>query len=307
MDSSAWSNNQEIDDLRLLRCFVMVADEMHFGRAAKRLALPQSTVSEAVRQLERLMGHPLFVRTTRRVALTALGEAIRPEANRAIEVVGNVYRLGAEGNSSGSRALLLGTAIDIDNGELSTILPHIRRQHPALRIAPRVLRTADQIQSLLEQRLHLGFVWEPPEHPLLVNYLVGITKLVAVVPFDHPLARRKSIPITELDAQPVIVWSAEMNEWTRDRLTTILKGHNVQPRIVIEAQGFDQQVPHILAGLGIGLTAASISAGKQLPGLVHIPIRHRGGFRRMLIWRRDETHPGVAAILQAIGQETSSK
>jgi DNA-binding transcriptional LysR family regulator len=158
------------------------------------------------------------------------------------------------------------------------IWPRLRHQHPTLRITPRVLRTADQIQALLEQRLHLGFVWEPPEHALLVTHLVGTTGLVAVVPYDHELARRKSIPIAALDAQPIIVWSADMNEWTRDRLTVILQDHDVQPRIVVEAHGFDQQVPHVLAGMSIGLTAASISAAKQLPGLVHIPIRHRGGF-----------------------------
>jgi DNA-binding transcriptional LysR family regulator len=300
MHSSSWANNQEIDDLRLLRCFVTVANELHFGRAAKKLSLPQSTVSEAVRQLEHLIGHPLFIRTTRRVALTALGETIVAEASRAIDTVANVYSLAAEGSSSGSRPLLLGTAIDIDNGELSSVLPRLRHQHPTLRITPRVLRTADQIQALLEQRLHLGFVWEPPKHALLVTHLVGTTGLVAVVPYDHPLAQRKSIPIAALDGQPIIVWSADMNEWTRDRLGVILQDHNVQPRIVVEAHGFDQQVPHVLAGMGIGLTAASISAAKQLPGLVHIPIRHRGGFRRMLVWRRDETHPGVAAILEAM-------
>jgi DNA-binding transcriptional LysR family regulator len=307
VNSSNWANNQQIDDLRLLRCFVTVADELHFGRAAKRLALPQSTVSEAVRQLERVFGHPLFIRTTRRVALSALGEAIVPEARRAIDAVANVYSLGAAGSSSALRPLLLGTAIDIDNGELSTVLPRLRLQHPSLRITPRILRTADQIQALLEQRLHLGFVWEPPEHALLVSHLVGTTGLVAVVPYDHSLARRKAIPIAVLDGQPVVVWSADMNEWTRDRLHAILRDHDVQPRIVVEAHGFDQQVPHILAGVGIGLTAASISAAKQLPGLVHIPIRHRGGFRRMLVWRRDETHPGVAAVLEAIGATNSSR
>jgi DNA-binding transcriptional LysR family regulator len=300
MNSSMWTNNQAIDDLRLLRCFVTVANELHFGRAASRLALPQSTVSEAVRQLEHLVGHQLFTRTTRQVTLTALGESLVMQANRAIDAVANVYSLAAEGTSSGSRPLLLGTAIDIDNGELSAVLPRLRHQHPTLRITPRVLRTVDQIQALLEQRLHLGFVWEPPEHALLATQLVGVTGLVAVVPFDHQLARRKSIPIAELHEQPVVVWSAQMNEWTRDRLSLILQDHEVRPRIVVEAHGFDQQVPHVLAGVGIGLTAASISAVKQLPGLVHIPIRHRGGFRRMLIWRRDETHPGVAAILEAM-------
>ncbi len=300
MDSSSWANNQQIDDLRLLRCFVAVAEELHFGRAAHRLSLQQSTVSEAVRHFERLTHAPLFTRTTRHVALTALGEAILPAARNAINGVANVYRLAAEGTSSAALPLLLGTAIDIDNGELSAVLLPLRNQSPTLRVITHVLKTSDQIQALLERRLHLAFVWEPPEHELLVTRLVGVTGLVAVVPYDHVLAKRKSIPIAALAGQPVIVWSATLNEWTRDRLASILRDHDVEPRIVVEANGFDQQVPHILAGMGIGLTAASISASKQLPGLVHIPIKHRGGFRRMLAWRHDETHPGVDAIIKTM-------
>jgi DNA-binding transcriptional LysR family regulator len=300
MNNSDWANNQAIDDLRRIRCFLAVAEELHFGRAAKKLVLPISTVSEAVRQLEHVVGHALFVRTTRRVSLTVVGESMVLEASRAIEAVANVYRVASEGGSSRSRPLLLGTAIDIDGGELSEVLSRLRSEEPSLRITPRVLRTADQVRALLEQRLHLGFVWDPPDHPLFESHLVGTTGLVAVVPDDHHFATRLTLSIAELNEQPVIVVSSAMNEWTRDCLDSIFRDHGVFPRIVAEALGFDQQVPHVLAGVGIGLTAASISAAKRLPGLAYIPVVHRGGFRRVLLWRRDETHPGIAAIVNAM-------
>lgn len=300
MYSSKWANNHRIDDLRPLRCFLSVADELHFGRAAERLSLPQSTVSEQIRSLERLIGHRLFVRTTRRVALTAVGEALIPEARRALAAVAHVYEVGASSSSAGTTPLLLGTATDVDTGELASVLPRLRHEYPNLRIAARVMRTADQITSLVERRLHLGFAWEPPDHAQLATHLVGTTGLVAFVPYDHPLAQRKSIPIAALATEPLVVWSKEMNEWTRRRLDAIFDDHDVAPRIAAEALGFDQQVPHVLSGAGIGLTAASISSVKHLPGLLHIPIRHRGGFRRLLMWRHDESHPGVAAVLESL-------
>jgi DNA-binding transcriptional LysR family regulator len=300
MNSSSWTNNQQIDDLRLLRCFVTVADELHFGRAADRLGLPQSTISEQIKRFEALVGHPLFVRTTRRVALTALGETLLPEAQRAMQAVAHVFELGSTGSAAGTLPLLLGTATDIDTGELAETLPRLRRLYPNLRVSARVMRTADQVSALLEERLHLGFAWEPPEHPNLVTHLVGTTALVAFVPYDHPLARRKSIPIGILEHEPLVAWSVELNEWTHQRLHAIFRDHGIEPRFVVEARGFDQQVPHVLAGAGIGITAASISSVKHLPGLVQIPIRHRGGFRRLLVWRRNETHPGVAAILEQL-------
>lgn len=296
MNSSAEPINEPVWDLRPLRCFLAVAGELHFGRAAARLVLPQSTVSERVRQLEAVVGGRLFERSTRSVALTPLGEALVPEATRALAAVEHTYLLIRETAASGSVPLILGTAMDVDTGELADALSRLRREHPDLKVSPALMRTGEQVEALLARRLHLGYAWEPPQTDGIDSCVVAETGVVAFVPFDHGLATRTRLDLAELCEHPLVAWSSELNPWTRRRFETICRSVGAEPLVVAEAPGFDAQARLVLAGVGIGVTAASISTLKSIPGLVNIAVDADLRFRRSLIWRHDETHPGVSVL-----------
>jgi DNA-binding transcriptional LysR family regulator len=294
----------DVDSLRPLRCFIAVADTLHFGHAALQLVLPQSTVSEQIRKLESTLGGELFVRTSRTVALSPLGTVLLPEARRALEAVRHAYALTAATAKTGNVPLLLGVAVDVDAGEFAGAFPLLRARYPDLKLSPVQMSTGQQIESLLDRRLHLGFVWEPPVVEHLEQQLVGYTGLVAMVPFDHKLADHSELTIDELCTWPLVLFSPVQNPWVRQRFDMVCREENVSPLIAAEGVGYEGQVSLVLAGAGIGVTAASIGSLRSVPGIVHVPVPIKTGWRRCLIWHTNETHPGVNAIRELITANT---
>jgi DNA-binding transcriptional LysR family regulator len=286
MERSDFTNNRfsDVDSLRPLRCFVAVAEELHFGRAAERLILPQSTISEQVRKLESVLGGELFVRTSRSVSLSPLGAILLPEAKRSLNAVRHAYELTSTAARTGNVPLLLGIAVDVDSGELARAFPLLRAEMPNMKIVPTPLATGQQIEMILERRLHIGFVWEPPATEHLDEQLVGYTGMIAMVPFDHPLAGRAKLTPKEVCAHSLVLFSPVQNVWVRQRFDAICREENVLPLVAAEGVGYEGQVPLVLAGAGIGITAASI----------------KRGWRRCLLWHEDETHPGVKALRRIV-------
>ncbi len=296
MNRSEIANDLVVDHLRPLRCFVAVADELHFGRAAERLLLPQSTVSEQVKKLELELGGQLFIRTSRRVALSGLGDLLLPEARRALAAVAHAYQLARDTASTGVVPLHIAIAADIDAGELAHAFPLLRASMPALKIVPSQRSTADQIEALLHRRLHVGFVWEPPSTDGLEHQLIGTTGIDAFVPDDHTIADREQISLEELCEHPLVLFSSAPNPWVRQRFSSIVHDAGLEPLIAAEGFGYDGQVAEVLAGAGVGVTARSITATRAMPGIAHVPVISDQEWRRGLIWHHDETHPALARL-----------
>ncbi len=290
----------DLESLRPLRCFLAVAETLHFGRAAEQLVLPQSTVSEQVRKLETALGGELFVRTSRSVALSPLGLVLLPEARRALGAIHHAYLVTSTTARTGNVPLLFGVAVDVDAGEFARAFPILRKKFPALKLSPVQMSTGEQIEAILDRRLHLGFVWEPPTVEHIEQQLVGYTGMVAMVPFDHELAKRRQIDMAELCNWPLVLFSPAMNPWVRQRFDLISREENVTPLITAEGMGYEGQVSLVLAGAGIGVTAASIGSLRSVPGIVHVTVRIHTGWRRSLIWHTHETHPGVSAIREIL-------
>jgi DNA-binding transcriptional LysR family regulator len=147
----------ELESLRPLRCFLAVAETLHFGRAAERMVLPQSTVSEQVRKLESVLGGELFVRTSRTVAVSPLGSVLLPEARRAIDAVQHAYALTATTARTGQVPLLFGVAVDVDSGEFARAFPLLRERFPALKVSPVQMSTGRRdYRTSPAHRLRLG-------------------------------------------------------------------------------------------------------------------------------------------------------
>jgi DNA-binding transcriptional LysR family regulator len=286
----------DLESLRPLRCFLAVAETLHFGRAAELLLLPQSTISEQIRKLEGVMGGPLFLRTSRKVALSPLGVVLLPEARRAIDAVQHAYTLTATTAATGNVPLMFGVAVDVDAGEFARAFPVLRKQLPNMKVSPVQMSTGNQIEAILERRLHVGFVWEPPSTEHIEQQVVGYTGMIAIVPFDHQLATKRQLTMQELCDWPLVLFNPAQNPWTRQRFDVICREENIVPLIAADAVGYEGQVAAALAGAGIGVTAASIGSLRTVPGIVHVPVRITTGWRRCLIWHTDESHPGVAAL-----------
>ncbi|GAA4832572.1 LysR family transcriptional regulator [Kitasatospora terrestris] len=191
-------------ELRQLRCFVAVAEELHFGRAADRLLLGQPAVSQQVRRLERELKVELFDRSPRHVRLTAAGERFLPAARDVLAAEAAAAVLAAELASPAARVLRLGTITGL-GGRLDRILDAYQRHAPDVRVELHALPVRERLALLADGRLDAAFVRGGiPESTADVRCLpLRPDELVVALPARHPLAARPVLDLADLAALPL--------------------------------------------------------------------------------------------------------
>lgn len=259
-------------DLRRLECFVAVAEELHFGRAADRLYLGQPTVSEAVRRLETQLGGGLFDRTSRRVRLTPLGERLLPEARAALLQVRRAYELGKTFAQEAAEMLSIAYAEDVGHDLLLRCLPELRAQMPEVVPVPRRLDTAAQLDALERGALDLGIGWGPVTSAGATVTRLSSERFVALFPDGHPLAGRRSLRPEDLSGLGVLTWQHQINSGLCDRLLAAFERAGATLRIVRTARDIEAIGTHVAAGAGIGMAIASAITHRTLPGIKAVPL-----------------------------------
>ena len=170
-------------ELRHLRYFLALADELHFGRAAQRLAISQPPLTVAIQQLEAEAGAPLFLRNSRGVQLTAAGLALVPRARALIDKAGEALREAREAASGRTGRLTIGFAGTMLYRGLPRMLLAFQAEHPRLALNLRELGSSEQLVDLLHGRLHAGFV-----HTTRVP--AGLSQLLCPASPSWPACRR---------------------------------------------------------------------------------------------------------------------
>ena len=238
-------------DLHQLRCFVAVAEELHFGRAAQRLGMLPSALGRHIRLLEEDLGSRLLARTTRNVALTEDGATLLDEARALLLQADDLAaRFRAQGRQQ--TALLRVGAIDSAAAGLLPLLLHdFRERHPEIVVQLVEDKTIRLLPRLLSGRLDLAFV-RPPERPdkrLEFLFLFHETVVVAV-PARHPLARHERLAIADLADQPLIVPERRSRPHSHDLTVKLFAEAGLQPRIAQLAE--EKQTIINLVGAGLG-------------------------------------------------------
>jgi DNA-binding transcriptional LysR family regulator len=194
-------------ELRHLRYFVAVAEELHFGRAAARLHLAQPPLSQQIRRLEEILGYPLFVRTSRTVKLTAAGEVFLNSARRTLRNVKDdmeeVRSIG-RGDVGSLRVGFIGSGMLTP---LPAMLGQYRRQYPRVQLQLRETYTSGVVQSLLRGMLDAGFLRDGDPTEGIVTETLFSEPFVAVLPHTHPLATRTGISAGQLRDEPFVYFS----------------------------------------------------------------------------------------------------
>jgi DNA-binding transcriptional LysR family regulator len=247
-------------ELRHLRYFVAVAEELHFGRAAHRLHMAQPPLSQQIRQLEVMIGTPLFVRTSRTVVLTAAGEAFLARSRRLLANVdddmveaGRIGR-GEEGRFDVgfvSSAILLGVPERIRR---------FRERYPAVHLRLHEAYTARIMERLLKGDVDLGVVRDAEPHDDLIATAFASERYVAVVPADHPRADDGALDAAALRHDPFVFFPREAGELAYQRNLRPCLEAGFTPRIVQEASTWPTVAHLVAAGLGVTIAPASTAA-----------------------------------------------
>lgn len=282
-------------DLRHLRYFVAVAEELHFGRAAVRLHIAQPPLSQQIKQLEQNLGHPLFVRTSRAVSLTPAGKELLERARRTLtrveEDLSAVRRVG-RGEVGALTIAFTGSAILSD--PLPEAIRAYRRQFPEVDLRLREMGTMLQIDALRDGTIDLGFLRDPGPFDGLVIEELQREPYVAVLPSRHTLAKLKIVAVAKLRGEPFIFHRRSIGPLAFDRTMAVCERAGFLPQIVQEAPQWPTAIRLVESGLGITIAPTCVSKLETM-GVVFRPINAKGAFTEVSLGHRNESLMPTAA------------
>lgn len=294
-------------ELRQLRYFTAVAEELHFGKAALRLHMTQPPLSQAIQALEELLGAPLFERNRRGVALTAAGAALLPEARRLLAQAQELPGLVQRAAAGQAGRLSLAFVSSADYSVLPPFLRAYRAAFPHVRIALKEATSDLQLDDLLHGRIDAGLLIPPlPERARgELDYLpVFKEPLVLAAPAGlAALQGKRKVTLADLPASPalpLIVFPRAISPALYDAIFGVFRAAGITPEIGQEAIQMQTIVSLVSAGMGIALVPQSVSNLKR-PGVEYralldpTPLVETG-----LAWRRDNPSPVLQGFLELL-------
>ncbi len=274
-------------ELRPLRQFVAVAEELHFGRAARRLHMTQPPLTQAVRGLERLLEVELFVRTKRSVALTPAGEALLDEARRllrAADAVPTAVRAAAAGRSG---VLRLAFVSSIAYGPLPEWLRGFREAHPEVDVQLREATLDVQLAAFAADEVDAGFVLHAPgaAPPGFGARTVLAEPMRLVLPAGHPRAQqRRGLRLADVAAEPLVIFPRPIAPSLFDAVVAAYRAAGFTPRIAQEAIQMQTIVNLVSGGIGVAWVPLSL-VQLQRPGVVYRGVADAGlSAETSLLW-----------------------
>lgn len=283
---------QTMVDLRQLRLFVVLSEELHFGRAAARLHLSQPALSQAIRKLEKQLGFELFIRSSRVVELTEPGRVLLAEAHVVLQLSADMVEharaaaLGQSGSLTvGYAPSVLETAADMLGG--------FSESHGDLRLHHRQQYTDTLVEDVAERELDAAVVIATPLPPELVGQPLRDCVLQLVVDPAHPLAGRESVDILEIERFPVArVHIRGTAAWIAV-LDGLCEEHGIRPAFVPAGDPFGNVARMLSDAETVFLQPAEYHSPSEL---ARVAIKPTVTMPIDLVWRRDSPLPAVRAL-----------
>jgi DNA-binding transcriptional LysR family regulator len=289
-------------ELRHLRYFVAVAEELHFGHAADRLHTSQSSLSQQVRNLETELKVDLLRRVKRHVELTPAGDRFLREAREILAAAERAAGLARGAAREESRKVVIGISPETDWAFLGKALRLFGEQAPAVEVLFQNLTPEAQVEALHGSRIDIGFVGLPIESEGVVSEVTGRERLVAAIPEEHSMARHARIQLRDLSGEAYTLWPRHLSPVRYDQLLSIFRRAGFGPPIAME--GGLPSTRTVLGMVAAGLTVALVDPAikhRAIPGVVFRPIADRGVFTESgVIYRREDPSPLLATFLHEI-------
>lgn len=289
-------------ELRQLRYFVAVAEELHFGRAAARLHMTQPPLSQAIQMLEAVLGTALLTRNTRHIALTPAGLALLPEARRLLEQAQGLHALVQRAAAGTEGHLSLAFVSIADYSILPPLLRAYRQQHAGVSIELREATTDVQLEALEKAEIDAGFVIPPLPDRLqpLLSYRKILTEPLMLAAPEQMFPRHAAIRLADCAGQALIMFPRKIAPALHDAILGCFHRAGLVPEIAQEAIQMQTIVGLVSAGMGIALVPQSVS-NLQRPGVVYHPVADQTAQAEIgLAWRRDNPSAVLATFLQLL-------
>lgn len=297
-------------EIRHLRYFLRVAEELHFGRAAEILGISQAPLSQQIRHLEERIGVRLFDRTTRSVQLTPAGKVLFERAREALAGVDSAISDAQSAGGLNAGKLVLGTV----SLALHTFLPAAMRdfsaRNPAVQLDMLMHTTEEQMALLEARKIDLAFMRPPRSLAGIASREVHREGFVAVLPESSPLATKPDLSVADMRDERFIMFSAILGIGYQDVVLQHCQQAGFRPNVVQRVSHTLAVVTMAAAGLGVGILPAWVQ-NEPLSGVVYRPLEELPKAVSLVVaWRENTTNPfckpfadaSIAAAKAAMGE-----
>jgi len=286
-------------ELRHLRYFCVLAEELHFGRAAQRLNIAQPPLSQQIQALERELAVRLFDRQTRKVALTEAGKKFYDDVQTIMTSLNQAVSDARLVQAGQLGTLEIGFVTAAANSFLPDLLRAYRKSQPRVRINLRELPQDAQLKQLRSGEIDLACVYAPLQDITLASAPVAMDDLYAVLPSDHKLAKKTRIAISDLKDEPIVLFPRELGVSFYDQIISMFTSHGFSPNIVQDITSFNAQLSLVASGIGLSIYPGSIQT-LQRPGIIYRPIvGGKNKVQMLLAWRKADNNASIESFVAA--------
>jgi DNA-binding transcriptional LysR family regulator len=289
-------------ELRHLRYFVAVAEELHFGRAAERLHMAQPPLSQQIRQLEEYLGFQLFYRTKRSVRLTEAGQQFLDDTRQLLRQLEQAIETGRQISRGERGQLVIGFVSSAAYNVLPLILRAFRSQVPAVRLELHEMATNEQLQWLREGKIDIGFLRPPVEDKTLHLQIIVREPMVVALPETHPLAAESQIALAALANESFILFPRLLSPRAYDQIIGLCQQAGFSPKVVQEAMQMQTIVSLVAGNIGVAIVPVSLQ-NMQRTGVIYKPLAEPAPCAEVAVaWRSNDTSASVHQFLTIMRQ-----
>jgi len=293
----AWEWSME---LRHLRYFVAVAEELHFGRAAARVRTAQSSFSAQIRDLEQEIGVQLLRRTKRQVQLTDAGRAFLVQVRATLKQAEQAVRAAKRADQGNSGTLVIGFVPSADCISFPEILKAFRQQYPEVQIDLRNLVASEQVDALHKGELDIGFMRPLRNDRAITSERILREPVEVVLPNKHRLLGKSELSLEDVAGEDLILCSRIHAPLQHDVIIAQFRAANLVPKVSLETDHIQTVLGLVAAGIGISLLPASVE-NLRAPGLSYRPLKKPAPHMDMAVaYRRGDPSRTLANFLALV-------
>ncbi len=270
-------------DRRNLECFVALADEAHFHRAAQRCNISQPGISQQLRKLEEHLEVTLLNRSSRQVSLTPAGAAFLVEARRILQDIDNATRIARRVDQGLEGTLVIGSTASGLFILLPEIIERFTARHAAIQVDVRHMTTHEQEIALERSEIQAGICHPPLSNRKLRAEMLVTLPFSVVIPEQHPLAAKEAIRLSDLRNETAILFPRQVGPLLYDSMVSLFRQEGFLPERIIEASPVQSIIAMAACGAGFGFVASRV---QQLP--------RRGVVYRDIVGPRPDITLGIA-------------
>ncbi|WP_141430851.1 LysR family transcriptional regulator [Bacillus sp. 03113] len=287
-------------ELRHLKYFITVAEQLHFGRAAEILKIAQPPLSRQIQQLEQELGILLFERSKRQVRLTDAGQVLLERAYQIFEVVDDSVRQVQRAGGGEKGKITIGFVTTASYDVLPKILREYQLRYPDVEMELRELTTTKQIEALKKGELDVSFSRLPSDEKLLNKKTVLHETLIVAFPESHPFADKRKIHLSDLKNESFIIFPRHMGPNYYDEIIKLCIDSGFSPRIVQEAKHMHTTINLISSGIGLSIVPSSVRRLKRQGVVYRDLVEVTNGFEIAAIWKKDNSRAVVQNFISLL-------